>query len=377
LIRTLALSLAAALALPHPAAADPPALPQYEVTIVGGASPGIAGVESFPLGLNLNGRVVGYQYSTGSMQPLNWKDGIPRDMTGPTFDRTFGAAVNNLGRVVGGGYITDSQGAILESHALKWTGGILSDLGTLGGRQAVALAINNANDQVVGYSTLPGDQVTKAFHYANGHMTALETLPGATLSYPYDISDNGYVVGAAVAGSPAKPFRLRNGSVEALSLPTGARTGSANAVNNIGAAVGTYEIDLDAGSYAAVLWRVTGERVDLGNLGGPLPYAVAKDINNAGQVVGTSLAGDGNFSAFLWQRGQLYDLNDFLLPGAPGVRLLSANSINDHGTIAASALLDSGIETTVLLTPIIPGVPTAGTLSVLAAGGVMLGLRRR
>src|SRR5262249_33610986 len=152
-----------------------------------------------------------YQYTGGPMQPMNWKDGVAREMNGPTFDRTFGSGVNNLGRVVGGGYRIDGSGQILESHALKWTGSTLTDLGTLGGHHAVALAINNANDQIVGYSTLSGEGVTKAFRYANGHMTPVETLPGATESYPYDISDNGYIVGAAVAGAAAKPFRVRNG----------------------------------------------------------------------------------------------------------------------------------------------------------------------
>jgi probable HAF family extracellular repeat protein len=359
----------------RPALAATP--PQYQVTIISLPQPtqNAASIDSYPLSINQNNRVVGYSNASGSMLPMNWKDGVDRPMTGPIFDRTFSAGVNNLGRVVGGGYILDSTGQIVESHALKWTGGQITDLGTLGGNNAVALAINNQNDTVVGFSTLPGETVIKAFRYANGHMNAIETLPGATESYPYDISDNGFIVGAAVTGGTAKPFRIRQGTVEALSMPDGARTGSANAINNIGAAVGTYEIDLVAGSHAAVLWRASGERVDLGNLGGSVDYAVAKDINNLGQVVGTSLDANDAYSGFMWYQGQLFNLNDFLIDGT-NVHILSANSINDHGVIAAAAVVN-GVQTTVLLSPILPGVPAPGSLGVLTFGAIFAFRRRR
>lgn len=362
----------AALVLSHPAWADPPV---YRVTVVGEAIDAPGGTVPYPLGLNLNGRVVGYTEDASGAAPLNWKDGVYRPMSSPPLDWVFASAVNNLGRVVGAGYRLDTSGRIVEGHALKWTGGVAADLGSFGGHLSVATSINNFGDQIVGFSSLPGETQVRAFRYYSGALHTFNTLPGATQSYPYDISDNGYIVGAAVAGGPARPFRFRNFGVEALSLPAGVRTGAANAVNNIGAAVGTYEIDLATGSFAAVLWRVSGQRVELGNLGGSTAYAAAHDINNLGQIVGTSLAPDG-MAAFLWQGGHLYDLRSLVSPEFAGIRLISAGAINDSSLIAASALID-GRPVTVLLTPVTGLVPAPGAWAILGLAGLLAARRRR
>lgn len=323
----------------------------YSVTIIGGPTqPPLSGPVSLPLALNNNGRVVGYGYNSGgNIQALNWKAGVVSNLGGIAgFDETFASRVNILGRIAGTGYRLDGTGQIAESHALKWTGGVLSDLGTLGGHHAAALAIND-NEQIVGFASLPGDTQVRAFIYQNGVMTAINSPTATTESYAYDISNSGYVVGAAVAGSPAKPFIWRSGAVMQLPIPAGARTGAANAVNEAGVAVGTYEINQYTGSFAAVLWAGT-QRINLGCLGGPVAYATAADINNFGQVVGTSNSASG-YTGFLWEDGQMYDLRDLLVRGPASLAITSASSINDHGQIAAAALIN-GRQTAVLLTPV-------------------------
>jgi probable HAF family extracellular repeat protein len=364
----------ATLALAAPAAAIVP--PTYMVTVIDPPSQQVVnGVSTYPLGVNLGGRVVGYGYSTtGAMTPVDWQDGVLSQVGGPAYDRTFATSVNRFDHAVGAGYVMGPLGGIAQAHALKWVNGSATDLGNLGGHFAVPLAINSANDQIVGYSTLPGDTTVRAFSYANGHMTGFDTLPGATESYPYDITDNHYIVGAAVVDGITQPFRLRNGVVNALSVPAGTRAGAAYAANNIGAAVGTYEVDLNTGAHAGVLWRISGERVDLGNLGGSIPYTVAKDINNLGQVVGTSLA-PGGFGGFFWQSGELFNLQNLILPEYAGIQIISANSINDNEQIAAAALIN-GRQASVLLTPIIPGVPAPATL-MLMGGASFVAMRRR
>ena len=59
--------------------------------------------------------------------------------------------------------------------------------------------------------------------------------------------------------------------------------------------------------------------------------ANAADVNNAGQVVGTSTRADGSSAAFIYQNGQMSELLPSL-PGAAGGS--SASHINDAGDIA-------------------------------------------
>lgn len=325
-------------------------LPRYTVTVINpGTSIAPSGPVSQSLGLNNNGRVVGYVFTSPlQYKALNWKGGTAMQLGGLTnFNQTFANRVNILGRVAGVGYKMNSGGAITESHALKWTGGVMSDLGTLGGHHAAALAINDY-DQIVGGSTLAGDTVTRAFIFSNGVMTAISTLPGAVESYAYDISNTGFVVGTAVTSTPAKPFIWRAGISAALPVPSGVRAGAANAVNDSGVAAGTYEINQYTGSFAAVIW-INGQLVHLGNLGGGLAYSVAADINSTGQVVGTTNS-PGGFTGFLWKSGVMYDLRTLIAPSFGSVLITSAGAINDNGQIAAVATID-GRQTAVLLTP--------------------------
>src|SRR5512135_1438243 len=66
------------------------------------------------------------------------------------------------------------------------SGYVLTDLGTLGGRDSYARGIN-ARGQVVGYvinysETIPGGYYSHAFLYSHGTMTDLGTLGGSEAS---------------------------------------------------------------------------------------------------------------------------------------------------------------------------------------------------
>ena len=351
------------------------AQPRYSVTVIGGLGHQPAsGPISSSLGLNNNGRVVGYGYTgVTQIQALSWRNGSLASLGGVfAFDLTFANDVNSLGRIVGSGCYTDSSGGVVASRAVKWTGGVMSDLGSLGGQISGALAINDS-EQIVGFSSTAGEERTRAFIHQHGKMTAIDTLPGEIESYAYDISNTGFVVGAAVTSAPAKPFLWRSGSARPLYIPAEARAGAASAVNDSGLAVGTYEINQFTGSFAAVLWQ-SGRMVELGNLGGALAYASAADVNNGGEVVGTSNSPDG-FTGFLWYSGRMFDLRDLLVPGTSGVVITAANSINDNGQIAATALVN-GRQTAVLLTPV-AGIPGPSVLTSLSAGGYLATRRRR
>lgn len=81
---------------------------------------------------------------------------------------------------------------------------------------------------------------------------------------------------------------------------------------------------------------VAGDVDDLGVLPGQA-RSQALGINNRGQVVGQSSGGQSGRRAFLWEGGELIDLNDFVDPDYEGT-LLTAGHINDAGVITGVAL---------------------------------------
>jgi uncharacterized membrane protein len=180
-------------------------------------------------------------------------------------------------------------------------------------------------------------------------MSTLPLVPGATESYAYSISNSGFVAGAAVTSIPARPVLWHGAAVAFLPIPPSSRTGAANSVNNAGLAVGSYELNQYTGAFAAAAW-ISGSLFTLPDLGGPTDYAIARSVNDAGQIVGDSLGPTG-MSGVLWQNGQVYDLNNLIPHAPPGFRIISADSINNHAQIAAAAIIN-GQQTAILLTPL-------------------------
>jgi uncharacterized membrane protein len=98
--------------------------------------------------------------------------------------------------------------------------------------------------------------------------------------------------------------------------------------------------DNPSGSLHAVLW----EHGKLTDLAPDYPYSQASGsthaINNAGQIVGSVVMGDGSSHAVLWERcGQeikMIDLNDHLTQPTDYL-LYYADGINDDGCIIVDA----------------------------------------
>jgi probable HAF family extracellular repeat protein len=106
-----------------------------------------AGATSEAAALNERGVVVGSSRSqTESPRPVLWRDGRIRSLYRGS---TYGAvvAINDRGQVIGARVPTG--GAMV--HAFIWENGNLTDLGTLGGAESDAAAIN-ARNEIVGVS---------------------------------------------------------------------------------------------------------------------------------------------------------------------------------------------------------------------------------
>ena len=91
----------------------------------------------------------------------------------------------------------------------------------------------------------------------------------------------------------------------------------------------------------------------------PLPddlYTRARDVDEAGRVVGWSRNDGANtpqeeqFSATLWEGGQVKDLNE-LIPPNSGWKLVDAYAINESGQIVGSGFRDGNLEA-FLLNPV-------------------------
>src|SRR5918996_27197 len=71
-------------------------------------------------------------------------------------------------------------------------------------------------------------------------------------------------------------------------------------------------------------------------------YAEAFDLDDLGNVVGSSRVREGVVHAVLWTNGEAIDLNERLVAPDLLVRYLSAAiAINNQGVIAAEAVLES------------------------------------
>jgi probable HAF family extracellular repeat protein len=164
----------------------------------------LGGGGSFANGINNAGDVVGgAALANGRTHAFLYHDGVMADLGAPpgnTYTQAY--AINSSSQIVGTAEFEDNPPPYNYVHALVWQGGTLTDLGTLGGLNSEAKAINDAGD-VVGYADLGSPSyATDAFLYHHGVMTDLNTLlvPGSawTITSASGINDAGQIIGLGV-----------------------------------------------------------------------------------------------------------------------------------------------------------------------------------
>jgi len=207
-------------------------------------------------------------------------------------------------------FFTPSRAFLWTPAQPRGTTGTLEDLGTLGGADAGAEAINNAGHVVGGATTADGRGHPYLWSRAGG-MQDLGLSPDWTSGGPVDINDFGQVAGTV--GSDAwQRAAVWQVSVDAAgvvhvaardtlpALPGGGNS-TARGLNGIGQVVG-WSYSPAAGPNRAVLWTPgpAGWTVeDLGVLPGDL-WSTAEGINDQGQVAGYSQPKQGCARAVLW-----------------------------------------------------------------------------
>lgn len=217
-------------------------------------------------------------------------------IAGGTDSRAY--SINEFGQIAG--WATNASGV---REAVRWAAnGTLTDLGV-----GMGYSIN-ASGQVAGESN--GRAI---FWDANGNPYDI----GAGTAY--DVNDNGCVVGRlavtnafGVEESHAFVWSIKNGLAD-IGKPTGTIGVTARAINNGGTVAGVAVVNSDYGE--AFVWN------------GPSDWSLIEDgtamgINDAGQVAGNTMIGDG----FLWASG------DSSIPLG-----MTANSLNEAGLVVGTS----------------------------------------
>jgi probable HAF family extracellular repeat protein len=240
--------------------------------------------------INDSGDVVGYatvgSYNSGSYNhAFLYSNGTQTDLNGVLGNTNYSAAfgINNSGQITGEANIAGS------THPFLYDGGVMQDLGTLGGAYGSARAINEAA-QVAGTSYTSGNQSEHAFLYdsVNG-MQDLGTL-GGTYSYANDLNAGAKVVGTA--------YTVGNQQQHAFVYD------SINGMQDLNSMI-------PAGSGWTTLYEATG-------------------INDSGQIVGYGVH-NGNNHAFL------------LTPANNSAPTAVADSFNTDEDVALTTTISNGV----------------------------------
>ena len=234
-------------------------------------------------------------------------------------------------------------------------------------KNAIPYAINDRT-QIVGGASGFGP-----FLYSDGTATSIGT-PG---NVAYSINNLGQVVGFLSSNTA---FLYQNGLTTNLGTLPVYRYSVANDINDLGQVVGSSGLtEVDDGD--AFLYSSSTGLQDLGRLRPTDLFSFGVGINNLGQAVGFSgtnsdfftTDGDG-LRAFLYSDNTLYDLNDLIAPGSDaGFTLTAASAINNKGQIAGRGAVNGELHA-FLLTPtssVSVPEPTSG-FPILSFGAVVI-----
>jgi probable HAF family extracellular repeat protein len=259
-----------------------------------------------------------------------------------------------------------------------WSG-TMTALPTLGGANAMALALNNRGQLAGVAENSTKDKLCTApqvldfeaviWGPGQGQIQALPTLSGDTVGFAAFINDLGQAVGSSgtcattavnAVGVLSGPHAVLwdNGSATDLGSLGGMMNNVATAINNRSEVVGSSDLTGDTAAHG-FLWTKAAGIQDIGALGTDVA-GVPIQINNNTQVVGGSCDDMGNCRAFLWQNKVMTDLNT-LIPADSPLYLVFGCAINDAGEIVGQALDKSTGEIHAYLATPIPGTAASAS----------------
>ena len=333
----------------------------YAVADVGVPTGGIMGVS----GINRFGTVVGTAGSGSSQRAFTWGAATGFTYLDPLPGYMYSSAsgINDSGQVIGGSH--SSAPYVYLNRACLWEGqSAVTDIGTWPSGDyspySTALGINDEG-QVIGYSTSATGASSPFIWTESTGMQHLSGVDPAVSAIPRAINDSGMVVGGH--GSNAFIWTSSMGMTD-LNVDTTADMSNitALAVNNAGQVLcGRYSTSSIGQPF---IWRDGRTVATIGPLpGSRYPGLAADDINDLGQVVGSS----GEHIPFIWDPIEGIQA----LPMQTGFSICWARAVNDEGIIVGSGMDSSGNEHLLLWTPVPePSSPfsRAWAASVLSCG---------
>jgi probable HAF family extracellular repeat protein len=295
----------------------------------------LGGNYSQPQAVSTNGAVVvGHaDNNNGQNRAFRWTGGVMTDLGTLGGNYSIAKAVSADGAVVVG----NAANNLNQNRAFRWTGGFMTDLGTLvGGNYSYGETVSADGAVVVGYANNNLNQ-DRAFRWTSADgMTDLGTLSGALSSYGVAVSaDGAVVVGNAFNNvGQSRVFRWTGGVMSDLGN-IGGNDSIANAVSADGAVVVGYA-NLANNHYHAFRWTSADGMTDLGTLGGTFSYADAVSADGA-VVVGYATNNLNQNRAFRWTGGVMTDL------GTLSGDLSYAQDVSADGSVVVGyANLDNG-----------------------------------
>jgi len=313
---------------------------EYQVVDLGGlGGPLAAGA----VALDGKGASVGYSFVPGGVvHAMLYRFGEVIDLGTLGGTQSLARAINRSGDVVGWAYRTGET----VPRAFRWRAGVMTDLGSFGGARSDANDINQAGEIVGSAFDAAGREL--AFFWDGGALQPVGTL-GGSQSRANAINDWGDIVGMAATPQDDRfhAFLAKRGSPLVDLGTLGGFTSYAYDVNTHTQVCGWSQISLVTPESRGYLWT-NGVLKTIGTLGGE--YSAAFGLNDAGEVVGASTRADGSMAAVLWRDNQLTDLNTLIAP-ASGWDLYRAWDIDGSGVIVGEGINPQGQQRPFLLAP--------------------------
>lgn len=365
-----------ALALVGPSHAGAPC--KYDVTILQG--PWCNDIFEFPVtrgqAINDAGTLVGSyaECTIGPSRGFQWTaDGGFIILDRPLgYDSAAARDISSVGTIAGVLGVPSTDGP----YAALWQSEGIVELGTLpAGDFSIARAVNSRG-QVVGEWGNEDFGPFQGFEWKNGIMSDLGSVLSADASSAQDINDAGEIVGWVIEAPGDDPvaFLIHEDEVTILGhIPSGFMS-KAEALNIAGDIVGL-GVRLDQKNGGTVtrpfLWS-DGRMSELGTLPG-FARSAARDINDAGIVVGDSWDDIGNLNltdGFLWRDGVMVSLSD-LIDSEERISIRAVTGVNNVGQITGQASTPTGNHA-ILLTPVGPPLGDLDADCVLTGADVGL-----
>lgn len=265
----------------------------------------------------------------------------------PTDNFSAAQGLNDLGQVVGNSYVQDANGIPTVERAFLYTPGVgMVDLGAAGATGAFTWDINNSG-RITGWIHDGGSLASGGYwEWAAlwdggvGHTIPGYGQPGMS-SVAYGVNDSGVVVGHSDTMNWSSPIPngeafVYDGTTLTFLGTLGGHWSYGMDINNAGYVAGFADTgenpsgdpNVYMSRYHAVIWSPNGSILDLGTFG---TDSYAYKINATGQTVGSSLANDGFYHAFLYNGTSMIDI------GIPNGNT-EALSINDAGQVVGDTV---------------------------------------